>query len=112
MSYSILKKNTKTTNLFWQYLNYLIDWLYLIIMVLFIYNIKTLVTHQVTNDHELSFLHKLNTSNVQTRLINVRTTQKRFHNAIGSWTISWRPVLVVAEDRVPGENHRPWASNW
>jgi hypothetical protein len=27
-------------------------------------------------------------------------------------TISWRPVLVVAEDRVPGENHRPWASNW
>jgi hypothetical protein len=50
-------------------------------MVLFIYNIKTLVTHQVTNDHGLSFLHKLNTSNVQTRLINVRTTQKMFHNA-------------------------------
>ena len=54
---------------------------------------KTLVTHKVTNDHGLSFPHKLNTSNVQTRLINVRTTQKRFHNAnglgwlneIGSW---------------------------
>ena len=27
-------------------------------------------------------------------------------------TISWRPVLVVEEARVPGENHRPWASNW
>ena len=26
--------------------------------------------------------------------------------------ISWRPVLMVEEARVPGENHRPWASNW
>jgi len=26
--------------------------------------------------------------------------------------ISWRPVLVVEEDRVLGENHQPWASNW
>jgi hypothetical protein len=26
--------------------------------------------------------------------------------------ISWRRVLVVEEDGVPGENHRPWASNW
>jgi hypothetical protein len=26
--------------------------------------------------------------------------------------ISWRPVLVVEENGVPGENHRPWASNW
>jgi hypothetical protein len=26
--------------------------------------------------------------------------------------ISWRPVLVVEEARVSGENHRPWASNW
>ena len=25
---------------------------------------------------------------------------------------SWRPVLVVEEAVVPGENHRPWASNW
>ena len=24
----------------------------------------------------------------------------------------WRPVLVVEEAGVPGENHRPWASNW
>ena len=24
----------------------------------------------------------------------------------------WRPVLAVEEDRVPGANHRPWASNW
>jgi len=26
--------------------------------------------------------------------------------------ISWRTVLVVEEAGVPGENHRPWASNW
>jgi hypothetical protein len=26
-------------------------------------------------------------------------------------TISWRPALVVEEAGVPGENHRPWASN-
>ena len=26
--------------------------------------------------------------------------------------ISWRPVLVVEEAGVPGENHRPWSSNW
>ena len=24
--------------------------------------------------------------------------------------ISWRPVLVVEEAGVPGENHRPWAT--
>jgi hypothetical protein len=23
-----------------------------------------------------------------------------------------KPVLVVEEDGVPGQNHRPWASNW
>ena len=26
--------------------------------------------------------------------------------------ISWRPVLVVEEAGVSGENHRPWARNW
>jgi hypothetical protein len=26
--------------------------------------------------------------------------------------ISWRPVLMVEEAGIPGENHRPWASNW
>jgi hypothetical protein len=26
--------------------------------------------------------------------------------------ISWRPVLVVEEAGVPGEDHRTWASNW
>ena len=24
----------------------------------------------------------------------------------------WRPVLVVEEAGLPGDNHRPWASNW
>jgi hypothetical protein len=28
------------------------------------------------------------------------------------FAISWRPVLVVEEAVVPGENHQPWASNW
>jgi hypothetical protein len=26
--------------------------------------------------------------------------------------ISWRPVLVVEEAGVTGENQRPWESNW
>ena len=26
--------------------------------------------------------------------------------------IPWRLVLVVEEAGVPGENHRPWTSNW
>ena len=26
--------------------------------------------------------------------------------------MSWLLVLVVEEAGVPGENHRPWASNW
>ena len=26
--------------------------------------------------------------------------------------ISWQPVLVAEEAGIPGENHRPWASNW
>jgi len=26
--------------------------------------------------------------------------------------ISWRPVLVVEEDGVLGENYRSWTSNW
>ena len=26
--------------------------------------------------------------------------------------ISWRPVLMVEEARLPGENQRLWASNW
>ena len=30
---------------------------------------------------------------------------------IGSRRI-WRAVLVVENAGVPGENHRPWASNW
>ena len=51
-----------------------------IFVILVIYNIETLVTYQVSNDHSLSFLHTLYTSNVQTRLVNVRTTQKTLHN--------------------------------
>jgi len=35
-----------------------------------------------------------------------------FHCKFILLSISWRPVLVVEEAGVPGENHRPWASNW
>ena len=36
-----------------------------------------------------------------------------FNNSLSNISaISWRPVLVVEEAGVPGENHRPWASNW
>jgi hypothetical protein len=45
------------------------------------YTIKTLVTYHVTNNHSLSCLHKLNPSIVQTRLVNLRTTQNRLHNS-------------------------------
>jgi hypothetical protein len=50
------------------------------VVVLFIYSIKTLVTYQVTNDHGLSCLYKLNTSIAQTSLVNVQTAQKSLHN--------------------------------
>jgi hypothetical protein len=33
-------------------------------------------------------------------------------SAIFQQYISWRPVLVVEEAGVTGENYRPWASNW
>jgi hypothetical protein len=49
-----------------------------IVLVLFIYTMKTLVTYQVTNDHGLSCLHKVNTSIVQTRLVNVRKLKSGF----------------------------------
>ena len=37
-------------------------------------------------------------------------TKLTFFNNISA--ISWRPVLVVEEAGVPGENHRPWTINW
>ena len=39
-------------------------------------------------------------------------------NEFESWclaplsAISWRPILVVEEAEITGENHQPWASNW
>jgi len=36
----------------------------------------------------------------------------RFFDFSNISAISWRPALVVVEAGVPGENHRPWASNW
>jgi hypothetical protein len=48
------------------------------------------------------------------RLIFFISKQKLVFNATFSniSAISWRPVLVVEEAGIPGENHRPWASNW
>ena len=57
-----------------------IDIIFIVIM-LFIYAIRTLVTYQVTNYHGLICFHKLNTSIVQTRLVNVRKTQEFLHNS-------------------------------
>jgi hypothetical protein len=42
-------------------------------------------------------------------LINFWCFNTTFNNISA---VSWRPVLVVEEAGVPGENHRPWASNW
>jgi hypothetical protein len=43
------------------------------------------------------------------RLIDFLVFNTTFSNISA---ISWQPVLVVEEAGVPGENHRPWASNW
>jgi hypothetical protein len=43
------------------------------------------------------------------RLIDLCCFDANFSNISA---ISWRPVLVVEEAGVPGENHRPWANNW
>ena len=59
-----------------------------IVIVLFIYTIQTLVTYQVTNDHGLISLHKLNTSIAQTRLVNVRTTQMWLHNSFHLYNLN------------------------
>ena len=46
-------------------------------------------------------------------LVLIRVYFWRFNATFSNISaISWRPVLVVEEARVPGENHRPWASNW
>jgi len=42
------------------------------------------------------------------RLIDFWSFNATFNNIS---VISWRSVLVVGEAGVPGENHRPWASN-
>ena len=31
---------------------------------------------------------------------------------ISATSLSWQPVSVTEEAGVPGENHRPWVSNW
>jgi hypothetical protein len=51
----------------------------------------------------INFLNKIDL------LINFLVFNATFINISA---ILWRPVLVVEEAGVPGENHRPWASNW
>jgi hypothetical protein len=45
----------------------------------------------------------------QSRIFQTWTILFNFSNISA---ISWQPVLVVEEAGVPGENNRPWASNW
>jgi hypothetical protein len=47
--------------------------------------------------------------NARERLIDFWCFNATFGNISA---ISWRPVLVVKEAGVLGENHRPWTSNW
>jgi hypothetical protein len=62
--------------------------------------------------NEALLLSVVDTNNLR----NGNRVQKRIHSLtrrLGNISvISWRPVLVVEEAGVPGENHRPWASNW
>jgi hypothetical protein len=52
---------------------------------------------------------KMNNQNKQT----IHKKERKFNATFSNISaISWRPVLVVEEAGVPGENHRPWASNW
>jgi len=54
--------------------------------------------------------------------MTIDTRASRIYDLVDFWcfyatfsnisAISWRPVLVVEEARVPGKNHRPCASNW
>ena len=41
--------------------------------------------------------------------VMVMVFQATFNNIS---VISWWSVLLVEEAEEPGENHRPWASNW
>jgi hypothetical protein len=43
--------------------------------------------------------------------IKIKSSSKKRRASSYHSAISWRPILVVKEAGVPGENHRPWASN-
>jgi hypothetical protein len=51
-------------------------------------------------------------------IVEIQSNTKQIYNIYYYATvsnisaISWRPVLLVEEAGVHGENHRPWASNW
>jgi len=72
------------------------------------YQLGLLTGEQSIKFHSISYSHcifiKFTPLNTQKNQINAT------YSNISA--ISWRPVLVVEEARVPGENYRPWASNW
>ena len=75
------------------------------------------VCMQVVNDY---IFHKFSASLCQSSKLYLLINQSILIRFLGCLNAifsnisakSWRPVLVVEEAGVPGENHRPWASNW
>jgi hypothetical protein len=53
---------------------------------------------------------------INSTIINKPNTKNTTTYDVGSPGLEqaqlWRSVLVVEEAGVPGENHRPWTSNW
>jgi len=69
-------------------------------------NFSKIQSKTVENDENRYPLHTYLNND---RLIDFFVLNATFSNISA---ISWRPVLVVEEAGVPGENHRPWVSNW
>ena len=61
------------------------------------------------NSLEINKLQKIYIENMIVWFFDFWCFNATFNNISA---ISWRPVLVVEEAGVPGENHRSWASNW
>jgi hypothetical protein len=60
----------------------------------------------------LKFLHLAYSSNIFSQIKNIFDFWCLTPLSANISAISWRSVLVVEEAGVPGENHRPWVSNW
>jgi hypothetical protein len=63
------------------------------------------VTHMVRNGENIPKCRFLKGMNDTRKLVDFWSFNATFSNISA---ISWRPVLVVEEAGVPGENHRTW----